>query len=71
MKQAELGAPVAELYDSMDPSEARELKQLRDENGNVGGFSLIAGRRHILSASGRLYGMAIVRTMAPVEASRS
>lgn len=49
LKQAELGAPTAELcrqhgiseqsyyrwkkvYGGMEPSEARELKQLRDEN---------------------------------------
>ena len=49
LKQAELGAPIAELcrqhgiseqsyylwkkvYGGMEPSEARELKQLRDEN---------------------------------------
>ena len=49
MKQAELGAPIAELcrqhgiseqsyyrwkkiYGGMEPSEARELKQLREEN---------------------------------------
>jgi len=52
LKQAELGAPVAELcrkfgiseqsfyrwkklYGGMEPPEARELKQLRDENGKL------------------------------------
>jgi putative transposase len=52
LKQAELGAPIAELcrqhgiseqsyyrwkkiYGNMEPSEAKELRQLRDENAKL------------------------------------
>jgi putative transposase len=55
LKQAELGAPIAELcrrhgiseqsyyrwkkiYGGMEPSEARELKQLREENTKLKGL---------------------------------